>query len=823
MRGFEATPSTVRARGEDPFVPVRDRLGPTNRWAALEHTSLAGTDPAEDVPASLLVRDGALDHVEVLEGPAGPGVWISDRAAEATGLRPGDPATVGGAVEVPVAGVYRDLSGVSVDDYWCSNAILLLLQARGPDLVRPPPVVLADPETFATIMRGLDVPSTEGMWEAPLRPDLTVTDTEQLVDDLACGPDAPDLRWCTGGRPLVPRSSGGFSRTPIEARDAADFVERFLDSHLPFVTERSRAIQTSVGGGIWPMAGFAALAGLGLVAAAASLWFDRRQREVTLLTVRGVSPGGLGLKAVLELLVALLVGVAVGVGLAWAMVRWLGPSPVLERAALARAALAGGLALLAAALTIGAVVTWRVRAHEARRRRRFRLGALPWELGLLWLTVVSYQRLGDWGIPVGRGASVTRVDVLGLLFPVLFLVTAVAVLSRILSLSVRPVRAVSRAWPIPLYLGARRVARYRVAVIGLVAASAIATGVLTYAATMNRSLDATLSTKARTFVGSDLSVRLASGSTIPDTVADRATEVHIFGKAWIDVGRRQGVTVMAIDPATFEQATFWDAYFSDTPMAELLDRLGAPTDGSPIPAIVVGTDLAGPIDAGIEDAGTARITIEPVAEVAAFPGMKRSEPTVYVDAAALDGLDIDGAVNEAWISGDREMALDELVAAGAGFSEGRNATEVADSSSFLTVSWTFGFMQSLGISAGLLVLGGVAVYLDARRRDRLLGYTFMRRMGLGTGQHRRTLVVELTASVLVGCWGGLAIALVAAWFAHQRIDPVPGFQPDPLLRPAVVTIAVLALLSLGIVVLAAFLAQRRIERDDAVEVLRAGA
>ena len=44
--------------------------------------------------------------------------------------------------------------------------------------------------------------------------------------------------------------------------------------------------------------GVAALAGGGLVAATALLWFDRRQREVVLLTVRGVSPAGMALKAV---------------------------------------------------------------------------------------------------------------------------------------------------------------------------------------------------------------------------------------------------------------------------------------------------------------------------------------------------------------------------------------------------------------------------------------------------------------------------------------------------------------------------------------------
>jgi hypothetical protein len=77
--------------------------------------------------------------------------------------------------------------------------------------------------------------------------------------------------------------------------------------------------------------------------------------------------------------------------------------------------------------------------------------------------------------------------------------------------------------------------------------------------------------------------------------------------------------------------------------------------------------------------------------------------------------------------------------------------------------------------------------------------------------------------VAVGCWLGLAIALAGAWLAHDRIDPVPGFRPDPLFRPALALAAALAAGTLVAAALAAALAQRRADRDDPVEVLRAGA
>lgn len=821
---FLVSPSGLLSPSPDPFVPLADRLRPGGSWVRLESVSL-GPPGGKAVPMAVLSRDGALDHVDVIEGAGGQGAWITDRAAELTGLGVGDVAAIGVA-QVPVVGIYRDVAGATVDDFWCSNADLVLLESRGADLKLPPPVVLVDRETLASIMGRSQIDEARGAWEASLRPGLTVTDTRALVPDLACSTDlAAELSWCAAGRrpPVARTRQRDFTARDVLARSDADFVERYLQSHLPFVNERSRAIQTSVGGGIWPVAGFAGLAGVGLVAAAASLWFDRRRREVTLLTVRGVSPAGLGVKAVLELSIPSLVGAAGGIALAYGLVVWLGPSPVLEGSAIVRAAQAGVLSLVGAAATIWAVVASRVRTHGVHARRRVRLAILPWELALGWATVVSFERLGDWGLPAGRGADISRVDVWGLMFPVLFLVTAVALLSRVIGLLLRPLRAVSRSWPTALYLAVRRVARYRVAVIGLGAAAAVAAGVLGYAATMNRSLDATLQAKARTFVGSDTAVHVAIGSEIPPALADRATAVHVHQDAWIvDADGREGIMLLGVDPATFERGAYWDPTFADASLRDVLDRLAVPPEDGVVPAVVVGAPAGRTVELAIRRGATQALTVAPISGVRAFPGMSRPEPTVVVAASVFDDLGLGPASTEAWISGDRASALQALEASRTAFEEERAVAEVAGGASFVTVSWTFGFMQSLGISAGLLVIGGIAVYLDARRRDRLLGYAFMRRMGLSGSQHRRALGAELTASVLVGCWTGLGIALTAAWLAHQRIDPVPGYRPDPVLRPAVAMVAGLATAAVVLALVATVLAQRRVDRDDPVEVLRAG-
>lgn len=819
-QALAASPSEVLSPPPSPFTALAG-LGPASHWVRLDSWPMTGADPARLSEVSFLVRDDAIAHVEVLEGTAGPGLLISTRAAEDTGLAPGDQATVGD-VRLPVAGVYRDISGTTVDDYWCSNADMLLVQVRGADMVLPPPLVIADPESFATLMAGVGVDRAPGAWEAPLGDGLTVAGAEDLVHALACGNDEGlDLPWCRSAALPPVGTTTGRTREPIYARDDAHFVERYLQSHLPFVIQRSRATQTAVGGGVWPVAGLAALAGVGLVAAAASLWFDRRRREVTLLAVRGVSPAGLGLKAVLELALPSAVGVVAGIGLAYLGVVALGPSPAVEASAIVRAFGVGAVALAIVVVTVASVVARRVRTHEDRRRRRW-LSTVPWELALVGATVVSFQRLGRWGIPIGRGADVTHVDVWGLLFPVLFIVTVVALLSRVLAGVLRPLRAVSRAWPIALYLGVRRVARYRVAVLGLLAASATAAGVLGYAVTLDRSLDATLRVKVLTYIGSDTAVRVPADQLPPPALADRTTRVTRHERARLDVGQGRSVTVVGINPRTFERGAFWDPSSSDDPLSAILSRLDDVTRAGAVPAVVVGLQTGGPEKVVVREGNTTRFEIESIAEVSAFPGMKRPEPTVYVAQSALDDLGVVHGSTELWIEGDRTNTLATLQDAGTPFVEDRRSDDVADGASFLTVSWTFGFMRSLGVAAGLLVLGGLAVYLDARRRDRVLAYAFMRRMGLTRREHRRALGVELLASVVVGSGLGLATAAVAARLAHHRLDPVPGYRPGPVLRPATALEVAVVVGVVALAALVAVLAQRRIDEDDPVEVLRAG-
>ena len=251
---------------------------------------------------------------------------------------------------------------------------------------------------------------------------------------------------------------------------------------------------------------------------------------------------------------------------------------------------------------------------------------MPWELALGLATAVSYARLGEWGAPVSRGAQVTRVDIVGLMFPVLFLTTVVAVVARLLVLALRPLRALTRDRSTSLFLAARRVARYRVAVIGLVAASAVAAGVFGYAATIHRSMDETLQAKARTFLGSDVAVRMAKDEQIPPDAAGSVDLGRRLSLCLARPGSPEQVNVFVIDPTSFSQAAFWDDSLASSSLDDILERLAAPPSGGQVPALVVGLDVPATAEAGIVTQGTTRFEIAEIADAAGLPRHAAGQP-----------------------------------------------------------------------------------------------------------------------------------------------------------------------------------------------------
>ena len=350
---FAPTPSAVTSPPADPLTPLRGELGPTNRWARIGGAFAAGADPAVVERASLLTRDGAHDHVDVLETAPGPGVWVSDRATELLGLHAGDVARIGDR-EVPVTGVYRDISGNTVDDFWCSNADMVLIEARGGDLVPPAAPVPGRSRDLRVAGRRLRGRAADGAWDAPLGDGLTMTEADALVADARLRArrrrGAPVVRRRTAA---APARRGRGSRRYLRRGSRRRRLRRALPALAPSVRHRALPGDPDLGrrrhladrrvrgprrgrarGRRPPRSGSTAGGGRSRCSPSA-----------------GCRPPGLGFKAVLEL-----VDPAGRRRRGWAWsprTPWssaLGPSPVLEPSALRDAAVRSArLALVGAA------------------------------------------------------------------------------------------------------------------------------------------------------------------------------------------------------------------------------------------------------------------------------------------------------------------------------------------------------------------------------------------------------------------------------------------------------------------------------------------
>ena len=143
-----------------------------------------------------------------------------------------------------------------------------------------------------------------------------------------------------------------------------------------------------------------------------------------------------------------------------------------------------------------------------------------------------------------------------------------------------------------------------------------------------------------------------------------------------------------------------------------------------------------------------------------------------------------------------------------------------DVSDFLATSWTFGFLQSLGVLTALITIGGLLLYLDTRQRSRRVSYAMARRMGLSRRTHLLSLAGELAATLVTGFALGAVLSAVAARLVYHRLDALPGLPPGPLLREPSAVVAAAGLAVVTVAVLGATAAQRTADRTNLAEVLR---
>jgi putative ABC transport system permease protein len=723
-------------------------------------------------PVQIIARDGATSHIQRLaSADVRGGVWIPDTTARSLGLKPGDRVAFAlqfgpqAKPSVRVAGIYRDLSTAPIPEWWCSMIGAIIPQnAFSLNVPPPPPIILADRELILRIADGLGQLGSGVMWEFPL-------DDRSLSLERA-RPLSRTLAAIAHALTAKPNPFGTCGRLGC------------MSGHtdLPAITERADRTVDSLRSPVTAVSWSGRIVALFLLVGSAAYWVTRRRSEVFLLSARGAGPVRTAAIVAVESLIPLLVAGAVGwVAAVW-VVRAAGPSPLIDtgasrgglEAALWMSAI--GLALLALAVALVAR-----RAVDADSNpHRLRLRRFPWDFAVAALAGASLYEL----LARGTGAVKTtsgklQLDVLVLLFPLLFVAAGTGLAARALAVVVPHMARAVRRGPPAVYLTVRRLSMSGPLAVGLITTAALGVGVFTYSGVLGSSLTATEQAKAKVFTGSDLNVHVSEISSIPPALAGRATHVKAIPFSTL-LGKGR-LNTLAIDPTTFDRAAFWDDSFADRPLRALLDAMRTPQPDGRIPVLVSGisTPATGEVLIGYGLGGIQQVRV--VGSARHFPGSEANRPLLIVP---IDAPQVDEApgIDEFWIKGDPDRAEQILRAANVTIFITVRAADVVQIADLSALAWSFGFLLSLGIATSLVAVVGAVLYLQARQRGRVVANDLAHRMGLSMRALRLPLILELGALLAIGVVLGLTFGWAAARLIVGRLDPVPYLSPGMLLR-----------------------------------------
>lgn len=811
-------PGTVlhEARGElfaeemsaNPFLApaVQTAVGPTVL------VTRAGSDE-QGRSGKLFVGDGALDHVEVLRGSEGPGVWLPDLIAEALGLGPGDRIDLGSSSEassvVTVDGVYRALYSSPPRGYWLKWHDEIFTECA--DCAPLPQFILADLPQFLDLSSELGAPSASFVWTAPLRQrlDLTLEDAVGIDGFVDRFRQRISDESSLAGRVF----ECCHTRSPLQGR-ARTQLESAIDDVVASVTRRLSVIEGP--GRLLETAGVAVA--VAVLAGAGAFGMAARSAEARLLFARGTGRVVVAAKSALEAVIPATLGAAAGFGLAVLLARVVGPSA--GAGAGAGAAWASVLAGVASILVMGAVsaAAFGGTGHHQRFGVRA-IWRLPIEVALLAFAYYAYRRL-----PSGEALQGNTATVFVLLFP-LSLMAGVAMLgARLFRDRLRRLRdRTARSGP-TRYAVVHRLAGAPELVMLLLAASVLSLGAFVQGRTLVRSLEVTVGAKARVFVGAEASawvgrdVELTAGFPVPATVVDRQLRAGTLDP--------DGATfdLLAVDPSTFSRAAFWTDGFSSVPIEEIVRRLAAPSaDALPVA-------IAGPGDGDVRAIELVQQTlpVRVVARPEVFPAMYSDRPLVVVAEGALeealpdvrDPLASGNVATEVWVRASPRDAIDALSELRPPPYQIVTAPEVEDVPYIAAVIGTFTVLNVLGLAAGALVVAAMLMYLQARQRAQVVAFGLSRRMGLTPGGHRRALFLELAALLLPSYALAVIVALVTVIVMSASLDPLPAIPPQPLLRVPAIPIVVVVLVLAAAARIGAWYATRRAEATHLGEVLR---
>ncbi|MCZ2819006.1 hypothetical protein O2V63_01515 [Modestobacter sp. VKM Ac-2977] len=748
---------------------------------------------------SLFHRPTALDHVEVVDRVDGPGVWVPESVAEQEGLAVGDLLTFN-TQTAPVAGIYRDLAVGNADDpYWCDYRLLFSNEASAN--TAPPALLLASDETTFYRLATASWGWARRLQQVPVdAASLSVSDVrnQQAAQERIVAASGLPLAFAPGARAIV-----------------------VPNDRLPDVLERAALVESGLRGPVVPVAVAGALLALVLVASAGSFWADRRATEVRLLAARGVGPVPLAGKAALELGLPALAGAALGWAASRVLIAGLGPADDLDPSATTAAAWAG-----VAAFVIGLGAASTVAGLRARGTAERPLGAarrwparVPWELALLfgaawcWLLLQSRDA-------VVSVAYVAQVNGLLVAFPLLAIAGTAVLLGRLVTALLPRLRRWAGRRSPAVFLAVNRLTAARLATATLLVAVTLPVAVLGYTATLTASSQTTLDAKVGVQIGAAAAAATVTRFEVTPALEAAGTYVVRYdGSAAAGDDGRTDVQVLAVDPDDFADTAFWDDSFADRPLAELLAALTGPEVDGRLPVVAAGLPAGDP-DLRL---GSTAVPAEVTATARVLPGRRSDDPVVLVDADRLPEITRNAGAApaaELWTKGDLGAGIDALTDAGAQNIRVLTPGGVQESANFLGITWTFGYLSALAVFVGVIAVGGLLLYLEARSRSRVSGYVMARRLGLSRGAHLRSLLVELVGVAVAGLLLGALLAAGAVALVYRRLDVDLVRPPTPLLDVPWPAIAGTAVATVVVAGLAALYAQRAADRADPASVLR---
>ena len=731
----------------------------------------------------LFSRAGALDHVETLTPTAaGPGAWFPDNFATKLDLKPGDVVTTTAGNPIRVAGIYRALSPdpftlSALPRYWCTWHDLIV-----PKVVENPagPWLIAD---LSTVAAASDRPVS-----------LTWYRVLPATTSLDEAGDAP--------------GQAAAAAAAFEQRTGTPAV---VDPQLGAKIASAHRVQNGMGGSVVPIALAAVIVAGLLVAGAGAFWATSRAREIRLLVARGVGPGPLAAKAVLETLPAALIGLVAGFFVALALVRGVGPTSVLAPGAPLKALGVAAAAVLCAMTIIAAI-------GAAAGRERIIGGKQPWERQVPW--ELALLAVGLWAGARVRSQpavhldhGVLRIDPVTFVFPLLAGTAVLLLIARVLGLAL-PWVGRAQVKGNAAYLALRRLAGSRAVVLGLVIGTALPCALLTYASAVNHGISSEVTAKYQTNLGAQHVIEVRGSALEAPQLDGRGTPVAVLQTDPIlPDGTR--VRILGVDPETFGRFAYVDGQ-----QRRALDKI-VYTEGVAVPAILVNAPAA--VDATSVTVLSTQLTLDVVAQVDTFPGLRDGfQPMIVVDRAALAQVDPSAdRDNQVWTTdADYSSALHAIVADHFTVLTELTSRVLVGNTGLLPVTWIFGYLRSLAVLIGLVSVAGLVFALAARSRRRAVSYVMSRRMGMRRATHVRSLVIELALAAGSGWLAGSAVGSVAYGLVYRSLDIYPDLPPPPSFAVPWVVLVITAGILAAVVLLAAVGTQLASDRARPADVLR---